>query len=70
MSIYRVNPIGGGSGFKVHVTDQAGGLRVVGVFLTETDANAWIATDSRITRLSGNEAPHLLTRQEQKSPTA
>jgi hypothetical protein len=46
MSIYRVNPISGTGGFKVHVTDDAGGLRVVGVFLTEADADAWIAADS------------------------
>jgi hypothetical protein len=45
MGIYRINPISGGNGFKVHVTDEAGGLRVVGIFLTETDAEAWIATD-------------------------
>jgi hypothetical protein len=64
MSIYRINPIGGGSGFKVHVADEAGGLRVVGVFLTEADANAWIAADSRMTPASCNETSHLLTRQE------
>jgi hypothetical protein len=45
MSIYRIDPIGGGSGFKVHVTDDASGLRVVGVFLNETDAQAWIVAD-------------------------
>jgi hypothetical protein len=45
MSIYRINPIVGSNGFKVHVADEAGGLRVVGVFLTETDAEAWIAVD-------------------------
>jgi hypothetical protein len=45
MSIYRIDPIGGGSGFKVHVTENAGGLRVVGVFLSEADAQAWIVTD-------------------------
>jgi hypothetical protein len=32
MSTYRVSLIGGGSGFKVHVADDAGGLRVVGFF--------------------------------------
>jgi hypothetical protein len=64
MNIYRVNPIGGGSGFKVHVADEAGGLRVVGVFLTEADANAWIAADSRVIRPSRNETSHLFTRQE------
>jgi hypothetical protein len=64
MSIYRINPIGGGSGFKVHVADEAGGLRVVGVFLTEADAIAWIAADSRMTRVSCDETPHLLTRRE------
>jgi hypothetical protein len=46
MSIYRVNPMGGRDGFKVQVIDDAGGLRVVGVFLTEADADAWIAADS------------------------
>jgi hypothetical protein len=45
MSVYRISPIAGGNGFKVHVADQAGGLRVVGVFPTETDAEAWITTD-------------------------
>ena len=64
MSIYHVNRIGGGSGFKVHVSDEAGGLRVVGVFLTEPDADAWIATDSRMTPAFRNETARLLTRQE------
>jgi hypothetical protein len=64
MSIYRVNPIRGGSGFKVHVTDEAGGLRVVGVFSTEADADAWIVADSRKARASCNENLHLFTRQE------
>jgi hypothetical protein len=45
MSIYRVSPIGGGSGFKVHVADDAGGVRVIGIFPTATNAEAWIATD-------------------------
>jgi hypothetical protein len=49
MSIYRVNPIGGGNGFKVHVADNQGGLRVVGIFLTEADATAWIDRDREIT---------------------
>jgi hypothetical protein len=48
MSIYRIVPIGGGSGFKVHVTDDAASLRVVGVFLTESDADAWIIAHSRM----------------------
>jgi hypothetical protein len=47
MRIYQINPIGGGSGFKVHVADQSGGLRVVGIFFTQSDAQAWIATDQR-----------------------
>jgi hypothetical protein len=46
MSIYRVNSIGGSDGFKVNVARSSGGLRVVGIFWTEADANAWIAADS------------------------
>ncbi len=46
MSIYRIDPVGGGRGFKVQVADAAGGLRVVGVFLTVADADEWIAADS------------------------
>jgi hypothetical protein len=42
MSIYRIFPIGGGSGFKVHVTDDAASLRVVGVFLSEAGAGGRI----------------------------
>jgi hypothetical protein len=53
MNIYRINPIGGSSGFKVHVADEAGGLRVVGVFPSETDAQAWIASDSGQTSSTG-----------------
>jgi hypothetical protein len=45
MEIYRINPIGGGIGFKVDVADKTGRLRVVGIFLTQADAQAWIATD-------------------------
>ena len=48
MSTYRVNPVGGSGGFKVHVTDRTGGLRVVGIFPTEDDANAWIDADNRM----------------------
>ncbi len=50
MSIYRIDPVGGGRGFKVQVADAAGGLRVVGVFLTVADADAWIAVDSSRTK--------------------
>jgi hypothetical protein len=64
MSIYRVNPVGGGSGFKVHVTDETAGLRVVGIFLNEAEANAWIAADSRMTRPFCSESSHIITRQE------
>jgi hypothetical protein len=64
MSIYRVNPVGGSTGFKVHVADDAGGRRVVGVFPTEADANAWITVDSRIIEASRNEAPRFFMRQE------
>jgi hypothetical protein len=48
MSTYRITPVGGGSGFKVHVADNSDGLRVVGIFVTEADANAWIAADNRV----------------------
>jgi hypothetical protein len=61
MSIYNVNPIGGSGCFKVHVADDAGGLRVVGVFFTEADANAWIAVDSRITAPSDGDGQHRLS---------
>jgi hypothetical protein len=64
MSTYRVNPIGGSHGFKVHVADGGGGLRVVGVFLSEADANEWIAVDSRISEGPGDEDRHLFTHQE------
>ena len=64
MSIYRVNPIGGASGFKVHVTDKAGGLRVVGVFSTEADAKAWIAADSHVVASPDCDAPRLHSYQE------
>jgi hypothetical protein len=47
MNIYRINPVGGGLGFKVDVADETGGLRVVGIFFSEADAQAWIATDRR-----------------------
>jgi hypothetical protein len=57
MPIYHINPIAGGNGFKVHVADEAGGLRVVGVFLTETDAEAWITTDRRRPEPGGCCAP-------------
>jgi hypothetical protein len=45
MDIYCINPIRGGSGFRVHVVGQAGGLRVIGIFHSEADAEAWIAAD-------------------------
>jgi hypothetical protein len=32
-------------GFKVQVTDAAGGLRVVGIFPDEAIAKAWFAAD-------------------------
>jgi hypothetical protein len=48
MSNYCVNPIGGSDGFKVNVARGSGSVRVVGIFWTEADANAWIAADSRI----------------------
>ena len=64
MSIYRVNPIGGGGGFKVHVTDNAGGLRVVGVFSTEDDAKAWIAADSHSVASRERDGPRLHSHQE------
>ena len=45
MSIYRIKPIAGGNGFKVNVSDDAGGLRVVGIFYSENAAAAWITAD-------------------------
>jgi hypothetical protein len=54
MSIYRIEPVGGGSRFKVHVADETGGLRVVGIFFTESDARMWIATDRGQTGDTGN----------------
>ena len=39
--------LGDGTGFKVQVTDAAGGLRVVGVFSDEAMAKAWIAADQQ-----------------------
>jgi hypothetical protein len=56
MSIYRINPIGGGNGFKVHVADEAGGLRVVGIFFSETDAEVWIATDRNQSKRNDGDA--------------
>jgi hypothetical protein len=63
MSTYCINPIGGSNGFKVHIADEGGGLRVVGVFFTETAAQAWIATDRRPPESSdGDGAPELAPR--------
>jgi hypothetical protein len=64
MNIYRINPIGGGGGFKVLVSDNAGSLRVVGVFPTVADADAWIAADSRMPEASDRDAAHQSSRQE------
>jgi hypothetical protein len=64
MSRYRVDPIGGTDSFKVHVTDNAGGLRVVGVFSTEADAEAWIAADSGIAETPDRDRSHQFSRQE------
>jgi hypothetical protein len=61
MSIYRVNPVGFGGGFKAHVADDAGGIRVVGVFLTEADANVWIAADRNGAARSDDGGPSLFT---------
>ncbi len=48
---YRIIKITGGTGFKVHVTHLAGGLRVIGIFLSETEAMSWIADDRTTTSL-------------------
>ena len=56
MSIYRINPITGSSGFKVNVSDDAGGMRVVGVFTSENAAAAWINVDRGLTSCN-DEAP-------------
>jgi hypothetical protein len=50
MSMYCINTLGGGAGYKVQVEDTAGGLRVVGVFSNEDDAKAWIEVDQATTR--------------------
>jgi hypothetical protein len=63
MSIYRVNLIRGSGGFKVHVADKSGGLRVVGIFLTEADANDWIVADSHMAEPSVAEGALLLRRE-------
>jgi hypothetical protein len=47
MSTYRINQICGSNGYKVNVMDDAGSLRVVGVFFTENAARAWIMADRR-----------------------
>jgi hypothetical protein len=47
MGTYRIGSLGDGMGFKVQVTDGAGGLRVVGVFPDEAMAKAWIAADQQ-----------------------
>ena len=70
MSTYRVNPVGRSGGFKVQVIDSTGGLRVVGVFPTEDDANAWIDADSRMAQPTDCQAPPVFFRQEQKNPAA
>jgi hypothetical protein len=64
MRTYRINLIGGGGGFKVDVADNAGGLRVVGIFVTEADASDWIEADSRMAEASDQAVRHLLTRQQ------
>jgi hypothetical protein len=64
MSTYRITLVGGGSGFKVHVADNSDGLRVVGVFVTEAEANEWIAADSRVSGSPAKPVNQLLVRQE------
>ena len=66
MSIYCVNPIGGTEGFKVNVTRGSGGVRVVGIFWTEADTNAWIAANSRIAEQS-DDASNLHSRPDHHS---
>ena len=56
MSIYRINPIGGGSGFKVNVSDKTGGLRVIGIFSSETAAAAWISADRDTAKINARAA--------------
>ena len=70
MSTYRVNPVGGSGGFKVHVTDSTGGLRVVGVFPTEDDANAWIEADSRMAQPADCDASLYFSAGNRKNPAA
>ncbi len=55
MGIYRIDPIGGGTGFKVHVADATGSLRIVGIFFSETDAAAWIEADRHHTARAGRD---------------
>jgi hypothetical protein len=64
MSIYRVNPVSGSRGFKVQVADTGERLRVVGIFLSEADANEWIAVDSRMAEATSDDNSHPCTRQE------
>jgi hypothetical protein len=64
MSTYRIDPVGGSSGFKVHVADNSDGLRVVGIFVTEADANVWIAADSRPAVARDAAVDQRLARQE------
>ena len=64
MSVYRVDPISGSGGFKVQIADDAGGVRVVGVFLTEAEAAAWIAADSGRTGISADNGCRLSSHRE------
>jgi hypothetical protein len=70
MSIYCIAPIGGSGGFKVHVTDECGGLRVVGVFPSEADAKTWIAGDSGVSDMTDRESAPLCPLRAQKNPAA
>jgi hypothetical protein len=55
--MYCINTLGGGAGYKVQVADNAGGLRVVGVFSNEDDAKAWIEVDQATPRDSVASRP-------------
>jgi hypothetical protein len=57
MSMYCINTLGGGAGYKVQVADTAGGLRVVGVFSNKDDAKAWIEVDQATSREPAADRP-------------
>jgi len=47
MTIYQTNAMRGSGCFKVNIADEAGNLRVIGIFPTKADAEVWIEADRR-----------------------